>query len=381
MSRIEVKRSLLEWAIERSGMPLGYFSKRWPKVENWLDGSGAPTVKQLQEFAKATYTPFGYFFLSTPPKDEIPVPDYRVIAGQPQSRPSPNLLDTIYTCQQRQEWYRDFLRAEGETPLPFVGKATLNDSVVEVAAEIREKLGFKLEAQTHSKTWMDTLRTFIAAADELGILVMTSGIVGNNTHRKLEPSEFRGFALSDEYAPLIFINGADTKSAQMFTLAHELAHVWLGESALSDAQADSVLSNNIEKWCNQVAAEFLVPIAVMRTEFDTKREISEEMTRLSRRFKVSTLVILRRIFDLGGMTRGDFENIYQQELERLLAITKRSGGGDFYLTQGARLGKRFARAVIINTMEGHTLHRDAFHMLGFSKISTFEELGAQLGVV
>src|SRR5581483_2901582 len=150
-------------------------------------------------------------------------------------RPIPNLLDTIYVCQQRQEWYRDYARSAGDEPLPFPGSARISDDVIGTAAQMREMLGFDLEERRRCPTWTEALRRFIAQADALGILVMCSGVVLNNNRRPLDPNEFRGFALADDYAPLVFINGADTKAGQMFTLAHELAHVWLGQSALSDA--------------------------------------------------------------------------------------------------------------------------------------------------
>jgi Zn-dependent peptidase ImmA (M78 family) len=185
--------------------------------------------------------------------------------------------------------------------------------------------------------------------------------------------------MADEYAPLVFINGADTKAGQMFTLAHELAHIWLGQSSLDDAQASQLPNNNVERWCNQVAAELLVPMEVIRREFQPQADLQGEMSRLARRFKVSTLVVLRRIYDAGSLSYEQLQAAYQDELERILVIPGGSGG-NFYLTQGARLSKRFARALIASTLEGQTLHRDAFRMLGFSKLETFHELGRNLGV-
>jgi Zn-dependent peptidase ImmA (M78 family) len=206
-----------------------------------------------------------------------------------------------------------------------------------------------------------------------------SGVVGSNNRRKLDPEEFRGFALSDDLAPLVFINGAGTKVAQMFTLAHELAHIWLGQSALSDVGPVSSLSHEIEVWCSHVAAEILVPLAILRDEYQRNTELRAEVDRLARRFKVSTLVILRRIHDAGGLTRDQVWEAYEAELERLRAIPKGSGG-DFYLTLGARASKRFARALVVSTLEGRSSFTEAFRLLGFTKMATFRDLGHSLGV-
>jgi Zn-dependent peptidase ImmA (M78 family) len=208
---------------------------------------------------------------------------------------------------------------------------------------------------------------------------MCNGVVHNNNYRHLDPQEFRGFAMADDLAPLVFINGADTKAAQMFTLAHELAHIWIGQSAVSDAQASAVPDQAVERWCNQVAAELLVPLANLSEIYNATAELDDEARRLARYFKVSTLVILRRIHDVGGLSAETFWVAYRAELARLRAIPRKSGG-DFYLTQAARVSKRFAAALVTSTLEGQTLHRDAFRMLGVSKLTTFRELGRSLGV-
>lgn len=378
--RVEVKPELLRWACDRSGRGVAAFTRRFPSLGAWVCGKARPTLKQLENFAKATHTPVGYLFLPEPPEEKIPIPDFRTMPTEYLERPSPDLLETIYICQQRQEWYRDFARSIGESPLAFVGSVQVEHSVEKTAESIRDTLGFNLEAQARMPTWTDALRRFIEQADSAGILVMCSGVVLNNNHRHLDPNEFRGFAMTEELAPLIFINGADTKAAQMFTLAHELAHVWLGQSAVSDAQAVVVSDHVIERWCNQVAAELLVPLEVLCGEYQRRSELNDEVDRLARRFKVSTLVILRRIHDIGGLTREQLWKEYEKELKRLCDIP-RSSGGNFYLTQAARVSKRFARALVISTLEGQTLHRDAFRMLGFSKLATFRELGSSLGVL
>jgi hypothetical protein len=175
-------------------------------------------------------------------------------------------------------------------------------------------------------------------------------------------------------------NGGNTKSAQMFTLAHELAHIWIGESALSSSDAAHIPGHEVERWCNEVAAELLMPLDAVKAEFSKNADLNNELGRLAKRFKVSTLVVLRRLHDAGHLNQKEMWAAYNEELERLRAIP-RSSGDDFYLTQAARVGKRFARALVASTLEGNTLYRDAFRMLGFSKLETFRALGRNLGVV
>ena len=380
--RVEVKPGMLRWARKRAGLDPDTLAHRFPKLADWEDAekNARPTLKQLEDFARATHAPVGYLFLPEPPVEQVPIPDFRTVGNQRIGHPSPDLLDTVYICQQRQEWYRDFARSVREEALPFIGSATVQSDVDQTAAKIRQALRFDIEERRQCATWAEALSRFIEQADSLGVLVMTSGIVASNTHRKLNPDEFRGFALADGVAPLVFINGADTKSAQMFTLAHELAHLWLGQSALSDVSPVSSPTNGVEIWCNRIAAELLVPLAVLKAEYQIGEDLRGALDRLARRFKVSTLVILRRIHDAGGLTQNALWQAYNEELERLRQFAPKGGGGNFYNTEAARVGKRFARALIVSTLEGQTLHRDAFRMLGFSKHSTFHELARRLEV-
>jgi Zn-dependent peptidase ImmA (M78 family) len=378
--RVEVKPALLRWAGDRAGLNPDELARRFPRLADWERQEVHPTLTQLEQFANATHTPIGYLFLPEPPVERVPIPDFRTAGNRRIDHPSPDLLDTIYLCQQRQEWYQEFARSQGEERLRFVGSATLASDIETTAATMRRALSFDLEERRRMPTWTEALRRFIEQADALGVLVMVNGVVGNNNYRKLDPDEFRGFALADGFAPLVFVNGADTKAAQMFTLAHELAHIWLGQSALSDISPISSPTRDVEIWCNHIAAELLVPLALVREEYRRGEDLRDALERLARRFKVSTLVVLRRIHDAGGLTRDQLWRAYERELERLRAVP-RSTGGDFYLTQGARIGKRFARALVMSTLEGQTLHRDAFRLLGFSKLATFRELGHSLGLV
>jgi Zn-dependent peptidase ImmA (M78 family) len=377
--RVEVKPELLRWARERSMIEPEALAERFPRLDAWERGDVRPTLKQLEDFASATHAPIGYFFLPTPPVERIPIPDFRTIAGRDVARPTPDLLDTIHLCQQRQEWYREFARSIGERPLAIVGSVNVTTDIRRAAAQIRNTIGFDLEERRRIPTWTDALRRFIELADSAGVMVMVSGVVGSNNRRKLDPEEFRGFALADALAPLVFLNGSDSKAAQMFTLAHELAHIWLGESAVSDPQPSIVPNHRVERWCNEVAAEMLVPLQVFQQDYDRNADLRTEMDRLARRFKVSTLVILRRMRD-AGLSAAHFREAYAAEVERLHAMSTGSGG-NFYLTLGARASKRFARALVVSTLEGRSSFTEAFRLLGFKKMATFRELGNTLGLV
>ena len=379
MNRVAVKPTLLQWACERAGLNVQALSASFPRLQRWVRGDGHPTLKQLEAFAAKTHTPVGYLLLAEPPVENVPIPDFRTVADVRITRPSANLLDTLYLCQQRQVWYRDEARMLGEPPLAFVASAQVGDTVVATARAIRDTLGFSIADRARMPTWEDALREFVRQADDAGVLTMVNGVVGSSNHRKLDTGEFRGFALSDDLAPLVFVNGRDTKSAQMFTLAHELAHIWLGQSALTDATTQEVPDHVTEGWCNRVAAELLVPEAALREQFRPSADVAQEKGRLAREYKVSTLVVLRRLHDIGALADAQYWPMVRAETAFLAGI-RRSPGGDFYRTLGVRTGRRFARALVSSTLEGRASYSEAFRLLGFRKMATFRELGDRLGL-
>jgi len=381
MTTVPASVPVLRWAAQRARLHDDDLAARFNKWPLWLSGKAQPTLKQLEDFAHLTHTAFGYFFLPQPPALALPVPDFRTLRDEALAEPSSDLLDTLYLCQQRQDWYRDHSRMHGLPALPFVGSATVQAAPKAVAQRMRETLGLSTEARRQLPSWTDALRQLIAAAEDAGVMVMVSSVVGSNSHRKLDVGEFRGFALADDLAPLVFLNGADSKAAQMFTLAHELAHVWLGATGVSDTHAGQVPEQQIERWCNQVAAELLMPLEQLRAAHQHHAPIPAEIQRLAREFKVSTLVALRRLFDAGYISRAALWQHYREEQERLRTMKERSSsGGDFYRSLSARTSKRFARAIVSSTLEGLTSFPDAFRMLGMRKTATFYEAARELGV-
>ena len=382
LARVAVKPEVLRWARERAGLESVFLSRRFPKLRDWEQGTVQPTLRQLEEYAQAVHLPIGYLFLSVPPDLQLPIPDLRTLAGRIDTRPSLNLLDTVYMCQQRQDWFVEYAHLHGLTPLSFIQSVSPQEDPVAVAGSIARTLGLSTEARMRLPTWAEALRYLKQKAEDVGILVMASSIVGSNTRRKLDVAEFRGFALADRFAPVIFLNAADSKSAQMFTLCHELAHLWIGESGVSDPVAGAVPAQPIERWCNAIAAEVLVPVEELHGRRRPDLPLEEEVQHLARVFKVSLLVILRRLLDVGAIDQDTYWQAYYAEAERILSYERGGGsGGDFYRTLAARTGKLFARAVISSTLEGQTLFRDSFRMLGIRKTATFYEAARELGVM
>jgi len=372
--RVEVSPRVLSWAVSRSGNQR--VVRRFPKLSDWLSGTGRPTLAQLERLAKATATPLGYFFLANPPEVSLPIPLFRTFAKDSEQEPSADFIEVVLTMKQRQTWMREYLIEDGASRLPFVGSARVDANPRDVAREMRETLGLATEWAAGTKSWTSALRYLLERTESIGVLVVVPGIVGNNTRRKLDPREFRGFVLIDEYAPLLLINGRDAKAAQMFTLAHELAHIWFGVSAAFDLENLQPAKERIEHVCNEVAAEFLVPEEEFREVWPQSAEEAQHFQALARYFKVSELVVARRAVDLGLITRDKFTTLYRdyQAKERRIPADE---GGDFYLNQNMRLGRRFAEAVIRAVREGRLLYHEAYRLTGLHG-RVFEEYARRL---
>lgn len=377
MSRVAVKKEILRWALDRSGRTFEDLRERFPKIQDWATGEKQPTLRQLESLAKATLTPLGYFFLERPPEERLPIPHYRTIREDTPTRPSPDLIETVQMMQRRQSWMRDFLMDQGADASTIVRAANTHERAVAVADKMRRALRLNNDWASNYRTWTGALSALRDTIEASGVLVVVNGIVGNNTHRKLDVEEFRGFVLVDEFAPLIFVNGADGKAAQMFTLAHELAHVLFGRSAAFDLRRLQPADDAIEKACNEAAAEFLVPASTLREVWATLDQARAPSQEVARRFKVSEIVAARRLLDLGLIDRARFFAFYQENTDRIRESSQKSGGGDFYATQNLRLGSRFSRAVIQATREGKLLFSDAYRLTGLHG-STFEQYAERL---
>lgn len=362
---VAIQPELIQWAIERSRLPADELVERFPKLESWISGEKQPTMRQLEDFAKRTMAPLGYLFLEEPPEEKLSIPDFRTIGDTPIDRPSPNLIDTIHTVQRRQAWMRDLLVEEGHDELPFVGSASGNENFKSLAQRIRQELDLAPDWAESLRTWEAALSTLRTSIERIGIFVFMDSRVGFSNARKLDPEEFRGFVLSDPYAPVMFVNSADTKSAQMFTLAHELVHVWLGSDAIFNLINMMPSAEETERFCNQVAAEFLVPAYKLTGRWDEAKTTDEPFQTIARWFNVSPVVAARRALDLRLITKDEFFAFYkkhQEQWQEPKAAQREKGGGEFYRNQDVRLGRRFARILVRAVREGRVPFVDAHRL-------------------
>lgn len=361
MSRhADVKPELIRWAVNRSGIPIADFSET---VRSWLQGHARPTYRQLEQFAKKAMVPFGYLFLDKPPLEKLPLPDYRTRKDDGVLQPSPNLIETIFEMQRRQDWMREYLIEEGQGTLGFVGSATVNEPITTLAERIRQGLALDSDWAQQLPNYEEALRHLREQVESSGILIFINGVVGNSTRRKLDPDEFQGFVLVDDVAPLIFVNGADYKGGQMFTIAHELAHVWIGQSALFKLDATQPADSATEKYCNRVAAEFSVPANVLSEQWPQVADTDDAIGILARRFKVSPVVVARRAMDRKLISREaffKFYNRYMSQVHKTASIAAR--GGNFWNTQNTRVGRRFGEAVVSAAQEGRLSYSDAYDL-------------------
>ncbi len=369
-TEVNVNNNILTWAITRAGYDVPTFAaeKKFPRIFDWLEGKKKPTVKQLEEFSKKVYLPFGYLFLPQPPQEKVPIPFFRTNGNQA-DKISINVYDTILLLQQRQDWLKNYLKDNDFQPLPFVGKFSNSKDVKAIVADIRQTLQLPENWARDFKKMDDTINHLVEKIEDKGIIVTFNGVVENSNKRKIPVDECRGFVLVDEYAPFMFVNNSDFKSAQMFTIVHELAHIWTGHSAGFDFRRLQPANDPIEILCDKVAAEFLVPEQEFNEVWNHR---PNNFAYTSRYFKVSEIVIARRALDTGKITRPQFFNFYEEYSNRELAKKESQGsGGDFYATTKKRISITFAIHVNQAVKSGKLLYRDAYKLTGL-KGDTFE---------
>ena len=365
-AEVSVNKEVLQWALDRAQKRTN-LDRYFPRWKEWLKGDKKPTLKQLEKLARLARIPFGYLFLTKPPKLELPIPYFRTVKSSPKVETSDALRETVKIASYRQDWLREYLQSLGEKPLDFVGSADKNEDAKIIAEQIKQKLSLDDNWGEQFNTWNDALKFLRRRIEEIGIFTFFSSIVGNNTQWRIQVEDFRGFVLVDNYAPVVFVNSSDAISAQIFTLMHELAHIWLGQSAAFDLRDLSPADNPIEKLCNRVAAEILVPENQLKHDWleASSMEDKNPFTHLAWKYKVSEIVIARKLRELNLISKKQFQEFYQDYKQRLKDRQEESqSGGEFYRTLKNRLGERFSHLVIEAVLSGDITYREAYRLTG-----------------
>lgn len=334
VERIDIPTDRLRWVIKRASFSEEKAIKHFPLLDDWLTGQKKPTINQLKSFAAKFHVPFAYLFLENPPSEHIPFPMFRGEAGS-HDHFDVNVYDTVMSILSRQEWLEEYIVENDIETCDFIGSISLNTPISQTVTQIRSIL--ELDSR-----WAFSLSSPEAAVgilcqrlEDAGVFMAFNGIVGNNTHRKLRVAECRGFAMANDKAPYIFVNSDDSKSAQLFTIIHEMAHLMLGISA-GHAGSEVLSHDATEKYCDMVAAEFLVPAVELMAIWNNDPKSA------SRRFKASELTVARRAHDVGIMSDEAYREFWLVYSNRPIKSKKANSGGDFYLTSVKRVGYKFA---------------------------------------
>ena len=363
MERVAVPPELIRWARKRAGLSADDLCARLPKLADWESGAASPTLRQLEDLAQRTHVWLGFFFLPWAPSCELEIADFRAV--QDRLEASMPLLETVHLCRLRQQWYREQALLRRMKPLKFIGSKHPNDPVVDVADSIRSTVNFRSRACSEPQDAVLALESMIDEVQAVGILVMRGGSVPAAIVPGTEDPEFRGMALSDSHAPLVYLDATDTAASQIFTLVHELAHLWLGASGISNPRDTLVADARVmESFCNRVAAEALVPLSAFREAWDMRAPLEPECARLAATFCVSPLIVLRRAYDAGFIDGDTFHAAYHKAVEDADRAAHISGVAGKSLTPLQRVGKRFADALAAAVQTHKVDEHEAMALLG-----------------
>jgi Zn-dependent peptidase ImmA (M78 family)/DNA-binding XRE family transcriptional regulator len=387
MNAAYITPQVAKWARERAQMSVEQLARAL-KVDSrtlaaWETGQQLPPFGGAEKLADKLRIPFGYLFLSKPPSDDFPLPDLRTVGNVAVAKPSLNFVEVLNDALLKQQWYSEYLEESGARKIAFVGSFRITDAVQEVAANMSKVLGIDHRARANSRSWQDFLTYIVRRAEDLGVLVMQRGIVGNNTKRRLDVDEFRGFVIADKFAPLVFINARDAKAAKNFTLVHELCHLWIGESGISNPNLrhrSTDETNAVERFCNKVAADVLAPQAELLRRWKLGDGNDENIAALARYFRVSRYVVARQASEVNRITYDEYVDYLDRNpwFLRAAATEDEASSGNFYNTFGARNGKRFISGVLGALGQNRITFRNASALLGV-KIATLKKVAERFG--
>lgn len=377
MDRAAINPALIKWARERATLSHAQVAQKMNVKEEvlrrWEAGTAQPTLRQAQILARCLHIPLGYLFLSTPPQTIAPIADFRTLPQAQRGRFSPELEDTLNDALRKKDWLREWRIQEGFEPLPFVGRFQSRQVPGAVTENIREVLGIPRMPPTNVRSWQAYLHFLIRQAEAPGILILQNSVTLGNNYRPLSVEEFRGFTLVDPYAPVIFINTRDTIAGRIFTLAHELSHLWTGTGGISNPDLTAADGEpEIERFCNQVATELLVPREEFLREWRAEGEEDplDKAQDLASIFRVSAFVILIRAREQGLIAGDVFQRAYAQAMQQIESPTEDSESHPtFYNVWRVRNGRVLVNEILQALRQGSVLYREASQLLNVRPIT------------
>lgn len=355
--RVPIAPPVLEWALARTGLSPADLERRFPKVEKWKSGELRPTLSQAKLLAQTAHIPFGRLLLDEPSGGELDVADFRTVRNAAIESMSSDLEETLRANQDRLAWYSEFAIEEGVDPPEIFGSVAPNTPAALAASEIREKLGLDTSGPVPGP---DRVRELAILIERSGVLVARNSIVKDSTRRPLSVEEFRGFTIADEGFALVFVNTRDAKSAQLFSLAHELGHVVLGQPGISDHSEQLEL----ERWCNRFASEFLAPAADVVSLHDVN-DVLASVSKLSSRFGLSREAMLWRLVELELVTRAEASDVVNKVKTGGSGREDGAGGAPpRHILVRSRVGGLFFDTVTRAVTNGQIPEREAARYLG-----------------
>ena len=373
--------SVIKWSRKKAHYSLEEAAKKISinsqKLEQWENGKSRPTMLQAQTMSQVYRRPLAAFYLPEPPKKDFSLlRDFRTVAGQSPEY-SPPLVFLMRQIQERQIWLKEHLKDQGYKKLNFIGSGRLQSSPKTLSKNIiRTFWGSEQKYQEILKNIRIStlLDKWLSRCEEEGVFISRTSNL--NSHNIIKVEEARGFVISDPYAPFIFINSGDSKNAQLFTLLHELAHLWLNISGVSDHfPSNNTQIKKSEFLCNQTAAEILMPEDKIKSfpkiKNLSKDRINEFIAEHSKKFKVSSLSLLVRLKSFSMINKSTFEVLKQQyetEYKNYKAQEKKrmkeaKGGPNANLLKIYANGKSFTKIVTFSYKEGLISGREASNLL------------------
>lgn len=355
------------------------------KFKEWENGNDYPTIRQAQKLAKAYRRPFALFFLPDVPNDFQPLQDFRKAGSKELSTPS---IFIIREIQQKQAWIRDVNKENNENKVSFIGKYSIKDNPKIVAQDILNELNinpFNYTSNNPILEWIDK-------AESNGVFISRSSFI--HPRLKLDSNEIQGFAIADSYAPFVFINSNDWNAPRLFTLVHELAHLWISETGISNDIEPSIKNineyNPIELFCNEVAANALIPIEFIENLDDKAFDHAKEVFKNAKSIGVSSFALLVRALNLNIISFSVYNNLKHQadieyneflkreENKKLKQKQKeKQGGPDYFLLLLNRNSRLFTQTVL-DAFHGGAIEPSLASNLLNVQVNKFPKLEAQM---